>query len=186
MACSCRRKYKLPTRGSVVNSNTPPKTVDSVSATSPDSITTEQKETISELTEHTAINTKLSIEVLRDNIKLPQCYLCAKKHLSRAQIYFEEYHTGYPDRIRLMVQSMRVAESEINKAFQLYCKVLAHMDMSAGEFLGHTAEGVTIDKAHIATASRIREERIKLQDDPLYVPEFGKLLTDIQLLQYAD
>ena len=37
------------------------------------------------------------------DVDLKQCYLCARKHLSRAQIFFEEYHTGYPNHIKNLI-----------------------------------------------------------------------------------
>lgn len=133
-----------------------------------------------------AMKTQLASAEATDGISLPQCYLCAKKHISRAQLYFEEYHTGYPERLKILIQSLRVAEAKINEAFQKYCKTLSHLDMAAGELLGNNAHGTTIDKKHVDLANSIREERLKFQDDPLYVPDFEKLLTETQLLQYAE
>jgi hypothetical protein len=132
------------------------------------------------------LKSNMTVNKLRDGIDLPQCYLCAKKHLSRAQIYFEEFHTGYPERIKLLVQSMAVAEGEVRKAFVLYCRTLAHMDMAAGEFLGNTMSGSLLNNAHIEAANAIREERLKFQDDTLYVPDFDQLLVSIQQLQYSE
>lgn len=117
---------------------------------------------------------------------LPQCYECAKKHLSRAQIFFEEYHTGYPQHIKNLMCSLRVVETEINKAFRIWCKILAHLDMSANELLGRDVNGSQVKKEHLALACRIRESRLKLNADPLYIPDFESLLTAIQKLEYTN
>ena len=148
--------------------------------------TTNEKADSSVPTNTALDNLKKSLNAApEDKVPLPQCYMCAKKHLSRAQIYFEELHTGYDDRIKLLMHSMRVAEAEVRKAFSLYYKAQAHMDMSAGELLG-SDPGASISSEHVKVANDIRSERLKLQDDPLYVPDFDRLLLDIQLLQYSE
>lgn len=116
-------------------------------------------------------------------IDLPQCYLCAKKHIGRAQQFFEEYHTGYPDHIKQLVDSTFEAESEIYKAFQKWEKARSQMDMSAGELLGNSLGGSTMSADHVKLASRIREERLKLEQNPLYIPDFDKLKYEIHMLQ---
>lgn len=118
-------------------------------------------------------------------VDLTSCYECAKKHISRAQILFEEYHTGYPDHIKNLMNSMRVAESEINKAFQLWQKVQAHLDMASAEFLGNDTTAETMQRAHIQLANDIRDVRLKLAQNPLYIPKFDALLTRVQQFEYT-
>ena len=113
---------------------------------------------------------------------LPQCYECAKKHLSRAQIFFEEYHTGYPQHIKNLMCSLRVAEDEVRQAYLDWCKILAHLDMAANELLGKDVNGLKLKKQHIDLAAKIREVRLNLGSDPLYVPDFDSLLVSVQLL----
>lgn len=113
---------------------------------------------------------------------LPQCYECAKKHLSRAQIFFEEYHTGYPQHIKNLMCSLRVAEEEVRRAYLDWCKILAHLDMAANELLGNDINGKRLKKDHVDLAAKIREVRLKLGSDPLYVPDFDSLLVSVQLL----
>ena len=117
---------------------------------------------------------------------LPQCYECAKKHLGRAQIFFEEYHTGYPQHIKNLMCSLRVAEEEVNRAYINWCKILAHLDMAANELLGNEVNGKRLCREHLNLACKIREARLKLGADPLYIPDFDSLLTSIQILEFAE
>lgn len=119
------------------------------------------------------------------SIGLPQCYLCAKKHVGRAQQFFEEYHTGYDNRVKLLTDSLRVSEHMVRKAFLLRQKTQSQLDMAAGELLGGD-ETQKLDDKHIEIANKIRKERLGIQDDPLYVPDFDQLLVDIQLLQFTE
>lgn len=113
---------------------------------------------------------------------LPQCYECAKKHLGRAQIFFEEYHTGYPQHIKNLMCSLQVAEDEVRRAYIDWCKILAHLDMAANELLGNDINGKRLKKDHVDLAAKIREARLNLGSDPLYVPDFDGLLVEVQLL----
>ena len=117
-------------------------------------------------------------------IGLKQCYECAKKHLARAKEEFKEYHTGYPGHIKNLIQSTRVAEDSVRQAFLTWTEVQAQLDMSAGELLGSEANQLQMREEHISLANRIREERLKLNDNPLYVPEFDDLLVAIHQLEY--
>lgn len=124
--------------------------------------------------------------VLQDakEINLEQCYLCAKKHVSRARDFFEEYHTKYPDHIKNLIESVRVAEQDVMRAFLLWQRVMSQMNMGEGELLGNDLNRLTMRREHIALANKIRDERIKLSDDPLYSPDFDTLLVEIHLLQH--
>lgn len=119
------------------------------------------------------------------DIDLEQCYLCAKKHLGRAQQFFEEYHTGYPDHVKNLVDSIFSAESDIYKAFQLWQKTQSQMDMSAGEILGNKLGGRQLKQDHVELAAAIRKERLKFDQDPLYIPNFDQLKYRIHKLQHT-
>lgn len=189
MACACRNKNK----SSAVNSDITAEPV-TLSAEKP----TEVKGTIDDITVE-PITANKNVEnkqitltpakhagVLQDakEINLEQCYLCAKKHVSRARDFFEEYHTKYPDHIKNLIESVRVAEQDVMRAFLLWQRVMSQMNMGEGELLGNDLNRLTMRKEHIALANRIRDERIKLSDDPLYSPDFDTLLVEIHLLQH--
>ena len=123
-------------------------------------------------------------EALENDLK--SCYLCAKKHLVRAQIFFEEYHTGYPDHIKNLVQSLRVAEVQVRGAFLRWQKVMGHLDMAANELLGNDINSPTMSKEHIILANKIRDARIRLSDNPLASINFDELITRVHLLQYKE
>lgn len=119
------------------------------------------------------------------DIDLEQCYLCAKKHIGRAQQFFEEYHTGYPEHIKNLVDSLFDTETDVYKAFQLWQKTQSQMDMSAGELLGNKLGSRTLKQDHVSLAAKIREERLKFDKDPLYVPDFDNLKYRIHRLQHT-
>jgi hypothetical protein len=129
---------------------------------------------------------EVSVEDAAKELALDQCYLCAKKHIGRAQSFFEEYHTGYDDRVKRLIESLRVAEGQIQEAFLLKERTQAQLDMAAGELLGGTPGGSVIDAEHVRVANLIRDERLNLQDDSLYVPNFDKMLIEVQKLQYSE
>jgi hypothetical protein len=80
--------------------------------------------------------------------------------------------------------SVRVAEDKVKEAFLLWQKTMAQLNMGEGELLGKEANKLTMSEEHKSLANRIRTERLRLSDDPLYVPDFGQLLADIHILQY--
>lgn len=133
------------------------------------------------------MNSKLP-EVVTEAIEndLKSCYLCAKKHLVRAQIFFEEYHTGYPDHIKNLVQSLRVAEAQVRGAFLRWQKVMGHLDMAANELLGNDINSPNMSKEHIILANKIRDVRLRLSDNPLISINFDELITKVHLLQYKE
>lgn len=118
------------------------------------------------------------------DIGLSQCYLCAKKHIGRARQFFEEYHNGYPDHIKNLVDTLFEAESDVYEAFQLWQSVQDQMDMSAGELLGNRRGGRSLKQDHIDLAALIRKERLKFDQNPLYVPNFAELKYKIHRLQH--
>lgn len=126
------------------------------------------------------------VNTLQDaaEIGLEQCYLCAKKHVERAKDFFEEYHTKYPSHIKNLIESARVAEIDVRRAFLVWQRIMGQMNMGEGELLGKDLNALTMRKEHIDLANKIREERIKLSDDPLYSPDFDTLLVEIHLLQH--
>lgn len=119
------------------------------------------------------------------DIDLEQCYLCAKKHLGRAQQFFEEFHTGYPTHVKNLVDSVFSAESEVYKAFQLWQKTQSQMDMSAGELLGNKLGSRQLKQDHVELAAAIRKERLKFDQNPLYIPDFDSLKYQIHRLQHT-
>lgn len=119
------------------------------------------------------------------DIGLSQCYLCAKKHIGRARQFFEEYHNGYPDHIKNLVDTLFEAESDIYGAFQLWQSVQDQMDMAAGELLGNNKGGRSLKQDHIDLAVMIRKERLKFDQNPLYVPNFEELKYKIHRLQHT-
>lgn len=134
--------------------------------------------------EKTTVNTENAVTEARE-IGLQQCYECAKKHLSRAKEEFKEYHTGYPQHIKNLIQSVRVTENEIRNAFLKWNEVQAQLDMSAGELLGRRVNFEKLKAEHIQLANDIRLERLKLSGNPLYIPNFEDLLVRIQALEYS-
>lgn len=113
-------------------------------------------------------------------LPLPRCFLCAMKHLMRAKILFEEYYTGYPSYIKLMMNTLAVAEGKVRSAFLLYQQVQAHLDMSASELIGHTDP---LSDEIIQVANEIRDARIRLNTAPLFVPNFDTLCIRLQTLK---
>ena len=112
-------------------------------------------------------------------VDLERCYLCAKKHIVAAKILFQEYHTGYSNHIKNLINSLRVSEEEVRDAFLKWQRIMGELNMGEAELLGNSE----IDEEHIKLANRIRDERIKLSDDTLYVPNFDDLLVAVQLLE---
>lgn len=115
-------------------------------------------------------------------LKLGQCYLCAKKHIVAAKILFREYHTGYPNHIKNLINSLKVSEDAVREAFIKWQDIMGEMNMGEAELLGNE----DMDDKHIELANKIRDERIKLSDDPLYVPKFNDLLVAVHTLQMAE
>lgn len=113
---------------------------------------------------------------------LSQCYLCAKKHIVAAKILFREYHTGYPNHIKNLINSLKVSERMVRDAFIKWQDIMGEMNMGEAELLGNE----DMDDKHIELANKIRDERIKLSDDPLYVPKFNDLLVAIHELQFTN
>lgn len=112
-------------------------------------------------------------------LDLPRCYLCAKKHISAAKTLFREYHTGYPNHIKNLMNSLRISEELIRSAFIKWQDIMGELNMAEAELLGNAG----MDEPHIALANKIRDERIKLSDEPLYVPNFDDLLVAVHKLQ---
>lgn len=176
MACSCKKERKAePIKMSIKNNE--------ISATSEEPLKVSSSARLTAYKK--SINASEAVEEA-SSIDLEQCYLCTLKHISRAQVFFEEYHTGYTDRAKRLIQSLRIGEGSIKQAFLLWCRIQAQLDMASGELLGDSKQARSIDKQHIEVANRIREERLLFQDDPLYVPNFDELLIAVQALMYSE
>lgn len=194
MACACK-KNKTNTEDITVEpvvaqeSNKTTTKVTTRTLAKPDDITIEP---ISPVDNNSAIKTtkiiqnKSTADLLQDarEINLEQCYLCAKKHIERAKDFFEEYHTGYPDHVKNLIESVQIAERDVMRAFLLWQRIMGQMNMGEGELLGKNANQLKMKSAHITLANKIRDERLHLSDDPLYVPNFDDLLVEIHLLQH--
>lgn len=134
----------------------------------------------------TAVNSAATAVVSPEQLcdpDLPQCFMCALKHLSTAWILFEEYKNGYPSYIKHLVQSIHVSEQRVRTAFQLYIKAQAHMNMAACELVGNAAD--ELSNEIIQVANEIRDARLKLEASPLYIPKFSELLERIQKLRFT-
>lgn len=116
------------------------------------------------------------------SVNLARCYLCAKKHISAAKILFKEYHTGYSDHIKNLMESLRVAEDKVREAFILWQDIMGQLDMAEVELVG-MPDLDKIDPDHVRVANLIRSERINLSDNVFYKPDFDSLLVEVQLLQ---
>lgn len=119
----------------------------------------------------------------RKSVNLAQCYLCAKKHIVAAKTLFREYHTGYSDHLKNLIDSLRVAEDNVREAFIKWQDIMGELNMAEAELLGGSDE--YMDPEHIEVANLIRDERIRLSDDTLYKPDFDELLVRVQLLQFS-
>lgn len=194
MACACKNKNKAKTDDITiepVNIQTSSITATKVTtrlAAKRDDITVEP---ISPNTDRESKTTKIvqnknTVELIQDarEINLEQCYLCAKKHVERAKDFFEEYHTGYPDHIKNLIESVQIAEQDVMRAFLLWQRIMGQLNMGEGELLGNDANHLKMRAEHITLANKIRDERLHLSDDPLYVPKFDDLLVEIHLLQH--
>lgn len=173
MSCSCKKRSSM---FSIKKKEGPVATPANIDAT----------DTVTDIPKVAEEDVALAVTEALD-VDLPQCYLCAKKHIGEAWVYFEELHTGYPDRLIRLVESFRVAEEEVGKAYILWQRILAHLAMAGAELIGRRGElDTTLLEQHIAVANYIRNERINLQDNPLHVPDFEKMLIEVQKLQYAE
>ena len=141
-----------------------------------------RKNSVKSTAVNSAVTSVVSPEQLCDP-DLPQCFMCALKHLSTAWILFEEYKNGYPSYIKHLVQSIHVSEQRVRTAFQLYMKAQAHMNMAACELVGNAADELSNEL--IQVANEIRDARLKLEASPLYIPPFAHLLARIQKLRFT-
>lgn len=117
---------------------------------------------------------------------LHQCFDCAKKHIGRAQIFYEEYHTGYPMHIKLSIECTSLVEMAVQQAFLKRRKAMAHMDMASCELVGdeQASQYKSFRSKIIELANRIRDIRLQMETDPLMAPPFDEILIEIQRLQY--
>lgn len=126
----------------------------------------------------------IDVELEAKVIGLERCYLCAKKHVVAAKTLFREFHTGYSNHIKNLINSLRISEDKVREAFILWQDIMGELNMGEAELLGNS-EQPTIDAEHVRIANLVRQERIRLSDDPLYVPKFDDLLVAIHTLQFS-
>lgn len=108
------------------------------------------------------------------------CMDCGRKHLGQAKlllgqakILLKEAWQGYPEHFELCFDRMEGASAELWLAHDKFHDCMAHMAEAADELVSKYAE----------LANRIRDERLKLQDDPNYWPDFDGLRRAVTLLE---
>ena len=100
------------------------------------------------------------------------CSDCGRKHLGQAKlllgqakILLKEAWQGYPEHFELCFDRMEEASNELWLAHDKYWDCMAHMAEASDEVVEKFAE----------IANLIRSERLKLQEDPNYWPDFDGL-----------
>lgn len=142
------------------------------------------------ISEHGKVTEQRVLEPVQDypdtQEGLGQCFACALKHIARARIFYEEYHTGYPMHIKLSIECTALVEMAVQQAFLKRRKAMAHMDMASCELVGdeQASQYKSLRGKVIALANRIRDIRLELEKDPLMAPPFDEILIEIQRLQY--
>lgn len=181
MACGCQKRAVVQTtRNTEVKTEHQPETIDpSVTVLDGEELLRKRDDkSKEELKSEPAVKEALEIDII-------SCYECVKKHIGRAQAFFEEYHTGYSVHIKNLMNSLKVAEEEVQRAFLLWQKTQAQLDMASGELLGNDLNEDTMSRDHIQLANDIRAARLRLNQDPLYVPNFDVMLLRVQLLEFG-
>lgn len=116
---------------------------------------------------------------------LTACFECAKKHLSRAKIFYEEWKLGYPEHNTLMYKSFIEANKTLEEGYSLFWDALGQLDMSACELIGYELSDLQSDAQAemIELANKIRSARLLFQEDSTKVPDWNNLRVEIQRTQ---
>ena len=115
---------------------------------------------------------------------LDACFECAKKHLTRAKILYEEFLQGYPNHEPMMFNEFTTTNRVLEEAYAYYWDSLGQLDMASAELVGDfTNLPGTYQAELIELANEIRIARITYQEDLTKVPDWNKLRIDIQKLQ---
>lgn len=115
---------------------------------------------------------------------LSNCFNCAKKHLSRAKILYEEWHQNYPEHGTLLYNQFIEANKTIEQGYIMFWDSLGQLDMASNQLIGNLInlpESFQIQMINLA--NEIRQERILFQENSNHVPDFDKLRLNIQKLQ---
>lgn len=184
MGCGCKNKNKAPVTGGII-----------VSLEEAKSIKTEQPVFVAESSSSNVVEPDPLIKAIRSESSRPvewdaietdlvNCYLCTKKHIVRAQILHEEVLTGYPEHVRNLISSLKVAEKEVNEAFLKWQQCMGHLNMAEAELLGNRLSAESMNQRHRELANDIRAERLKVSEDPNYPADYDALLTKVHQLQF--
>lgn len=115
---------------------------------------------------------------------LTNCFECAKKHITRAKILFEEWHQKYPEHGSIMYNQFTEANRDIEQGYLLFWDSIGQLDMASSELIGQLI-GLNQDFSIqiINLANDIRKARILFQQNSNNIPDFAKLRLNIQKLQ---
>ena len=112
--------------------------------------------------------------------KRTACKDCSRKHLTqakldltKAQILMKEAFQGYPAHFEMVFERMADASEALWLAHDHWWDCMGHMAEAADEIVERCA----------ATANAIRDERLQVQADPNYWPDFNGLRRRITLLE---
>lgn len=115
---------------------------------------------------------------------LSNCFQCAKKHITRAKTLYEQLYLGYPHHVQMMFNQFTQANKDIEEAFVLYWDILGQLDMSSSQLVGQLIDLPTNYRQQIIElANKIRTARINYQENIQNIPDWNKLLIEIQLLE---
>ncbi len=115
---------------------------------------------------------------------LSNCFDCAKKHLSRAKILWEEFNMNYPDHALLCFNEFTKANKVIEEAYTIYWDILGNLDQSSCELVGELKDLPKGYQANIIElANDIRTQRINFQNNISFIPEWNKMRLNIQKLE---
>ena len=115
---------------------------------------------------------------------LTNCFQCAKKHIVRAKTLYGELYLGYPKHIQLMFNQFTEANKVIEQAYVLYWDILGQLDMSSSQLVGQLIDLPSCCREQIIElANKIRTARINYQENVQNIPDWNKLLIEIQLLE---
>lgn len=111
------------------------------------------------------------------------CADCGRKHLSQAKlllsqaaILWNEMFQGYPEHFSICLDRLEGAGEKLWRVHDRYWDSMGHMAEASDELV--------VKWPIIANA--IRDERLRLQDDPNHRPDFNKLRRMITLAEQAE
>lgn len=115
---------------------------------------------------------------------LNSCFDCAKKHISRAKAFYQQWLQGYPDHSSLMYKQFVTTNEVLQKGYALFWDSLAQLDMSSSQLVGNIIQLSSSARIEIIQlANKIRIARILFQEDSTQIPKWDQLRLQIQKLQ---